>query len=973
MKILHGGPLQLIYAFLILLHMQSSIGISSIAGDEVRCIESERQALLAFKQGLVDEYGWLSSWGSEEERKDCCKWEGVQCSNTTGHIIVLDLTTVHEHGYYLHLRGNLSPSLFELQHLTYLSLAGNDFNFNRIPESIGSLNKIQHLDLSYCNLSGSLPSQLANLTSLQYLDLGFNNFNNIKNFDWLSYLSSLKHIALMENDLGKVNNWQQVINKLPHLTYLSLRGCNLQDVIPQSIPMINTSTFLTELDLGYNNLTASTFHWLFKFSKSLVYVNLFNNQFQGLTPENFGHMTYLETLELSYNQFEGGIPKSFGNLCKLRHLCLSYNNLNGMLPELIGNLSGCPQLSLEELTMGENKIKGPLPDMVKNFSSLRWLSLYNNELSGTIPKSIGLLSKLEGLAITSNFLNGMITESHFSTLSKLRKLKMSSNSLSINFSNDWIPPFQLDFITLSCKLSPKFPSWLKSQRNFSYLDISGSGISDSIPQWFWNLSFRVVHVNLSSNHLYGVLPNLSTTKFADSFSLGIDLSKNKLEGLLPVFPVNVTSINLSENRFFGSISSLCTITGGKLEFVDISHNQLSGKLPDCMMQWTSLVILNLANNHLFGKIPSSIGSLYRLESLGLQNNNFCGEITWSLGNCSALQFLDLNYNSFFGKIPTWIGERLSSLIFLLLRSNNLSGDIPLKLCWLTNIMLLDLSNNNLSGNIPWCIQNLTTLAQQESSAFDHFFTDSQIDANHWKSGRYADKASVMWKGMERDYGNGNLKNLRIIDLSSNKLTGEIPVQISVLLELVELNLSRNQLTGWIPPNIGQLRNLESLDLSWNQLSGQLPWSMSQLYFLGTLNLSYNNFSGRIPLGSQMQTFDASSFLGNPTLCGLPLTPTCPGDETSESKPKTRHIAEFWKPFKPGMELGAAIGFVGVLAVKLDHPLKHLCFLLFNNMRVHLSNLKDCLCLLVAVVGLLVREHVCRLGKKLKLFEPSVSS
>ncbi|GKV45925.1 hypothetical protein SLEP1_g52951 [Rubroshorea leprosula] len=38
----------------------------------------------------------------------------------------------------------------------------------------------------------------------------------------------------------------------------------------------------------------------------------------------------------------------------------------------------------------------------------------------------------------------------------------------------------------------------------------------------------------------------------------------------------------------------------------------------------------------------------------------------------------------------------------------------------------------------------------------------------------ADKASVMWKGMECDYGDGNLKNLRIIDLSSNKLTGEIP-------------------------------------------------------------------------------------------------------------------------------------------------------------------------------------------------------
>ncbi|GLU19495.1 hypothetical protein SLE2022_357440 [Rubroshorea leprosula] len=976
MKILGGRSLQLVYAFLILLHMQSSIGISSTtAGDEVRCIESERLALLAFKQGLVDEHGWLSSWGNEEERKDCCKWEGVQCSNTTGHIIVLNLTAAVEHGYYPHLRGNLSPSLFKLHHLTYLGLAGNDFNFSHIPESIGSLNKIQHLDLHYCDLSGSLPSQLANLTSLQYLDLSYNyNFNSVKNLEWLSYLSSLKHIDLSSNDLGKVNKWQQVINRLPHLTYLSLRECNLRDVIPQSIPMINTSTSLTYLNLWFNNLTSSTFHWLFKFSKSLVYLDLSDNQFQGLIPENLGHMTYLETLNLQHNQFEGGIPKSFGNLCKLRYLYLYYNNLDGMLPEVIGNLSGCLRLSLEELELGKNKIKGPLPDMIKKFHSLRLLGLYDTQLSGTMPKSIGLLSNLESLHISSNSWNGTISESHFSTLSKLRDLSLSSNSLSINFSNDWIPPFQLDFIVLqSCKLGPKFPSWLKSQRKFSYLDISGGGISDSIPPWFWNLSPRANDVSLSSNHLYGALPNLSTTKFADSFGLGIDLSKNKLEGLLPVFPVNVTSINLSKNRFFGSISSLCTITGGSLDFLDVSDNQLSGEFPDCITQWPSLVILNLANNHLFGKIPSSIGSLSGLQSLGLQNNNFFGEIPSSLENCSSLQFLGLNYNSFAGKIPTWIGERLSSLIFLLLRSNNFNGDIPLQLCWLTNIMLLDLSNNNLSGNIPWCIQNLTTLAQQESSASDHDFASSRIDASSAYVGSYADKASVMWKGMERDYGNGNLKNLRIIDLSSNKLTGEIPAQVSVLLELVQLNLSRNQLTGWIPSNIGQMRKLESLDLSWNQLSGQLPWSMSQLYFLGTLNLSYNNFSGRIPSGPQIQTFDGSSFIGNPALCGLPLTPTCPEDEKSDSKPKNRDMDEFWKSFKPGMELGAAIGFVGVLAVKLDHPWKHLCFLLFNNVRVRFSNLKGCLCLLVAALGLLVREHVSRLGRKLKLFEPSASS
>ncbi|GLU24741.1 hypothetical protein SLE2022_406390, partial [Rubroshorea leprosula] len=487
MKILGAGSLHLIYALLVLLHVQTSIGSNSTTTDDgVKCIKSERKALLAFKQGLVDEHGRLSSWGSEEEKKNCCEWEGVQCSNTTGHITMLNLTA---YLYDLHfiLRGNLSPSLFKLQHLIYLDLSGNNFNLSHIPKSIDSLNKIQHLDLYYCNLSGSLPSQLANLTSLQYLDLSYNNFNSVKNVEWLSRLSYLQYLRLSGNDLSKVNNdWLQVINKLPHLTNLSLDGCNLRDVIPQYFPIINTSsTSLVHLDLESNNLTASTFQWLFNFSNSLVSLDLSSNQFRGPIPETFSRMTLLEELFFPNNQLEGGIPKSFGNLCKLRYLHLRVNHLDGMLLELIGNLSGCLQLSLEVLYLGDNKIRGPLPDMIKNFHSLRVLHLFNTQLSGTVPKSIGLLSNLEFIFISSNSLNGTISESHFSTLSKLRGLSMSSNSLSIDFSNDWIPPFQLDLIFLRlCKLGPKFPSWLKSQRNFFSLDISESEISDSIPNWF---------------------------------------------------------------------------------------------------------------------------------------------------------------------------------------------------------------------------------------------------------------------------------------------------------------------------------------------------------------------------------------------------------------------------------------------------------------------------------------------------------
>ncbi|XP_059589633.1 receptor-like protein EIX2 [Vitis vinifera] len=56
-------------------------------GNTVGCIEREREALLRFKHGLVDDYGILSSW----DTRDCCQWKGVQCSNHTGQVVGLYL------------------------------------------------------------------------------------------------------------------------------------------------------------------------------------------------------------------------------------------------------------------------------------------------------------------------------------------------------------------------------------------------------------------------------------------------------------------------------------------------------------------------------------------------------------------------------------------------------------------------------------------------------------------------------------------------------------------------------------------------------------------------------------------------------------------------------------------------------------------------------------------------------------------
>ncbi|XP_024017202.1 receptor-like protein EIX1 [Morus notabilis] len=66
---------------------------SGAGEQQIRCIEVERQALLKIKQDLHEiKEGFLSSWGNEEEKRDCCEWYGVQCSNNSDHVIALDLS-----------------------------------------------------------------------------------------------------------------------------------------------------------------------------------------------------------------------------------------------------------------------------------------------------------------------------------------------------------------------------------------------------------------------------------------------------------------------------------------------------------------------------------------------------------------------------------------------------------------------------------------------------------------------------------------------------------------------------------------------------------------------------------------------------------------------------------------------------------------------------------------------------------------
>ncbi|KAG5549801.1 hypothetical protein RHGRI_014942 [Rhododendron griersonianum] len=116
------SSLQLLHVFLlvVLAYLNPALALSSSGvGDAktIRCTERERQALLEFKEAVMDDFGSLSSWGTtkeEEDLNDCCKWKGVQCSNnnTTSYVTMIDLS-------YRALGGGLRGKILALLCLNY--------------------------------------------------------------------------------------------------------------------------------------------------------------------------------------------------------------------------------------------------------------------------------------------------------------------------------------------------------------------------------------------------------------------------------------------------------------------------------------------------------------------------------------------------------------------------------------------------------------------------------------------------------------------------------------------------------------------------------------------------------------------------------------------------------------------------------------------------------------------------------------
>ncbi|OAY81829.1 LRR receptor-like serine/threonine-protein kinase GSO1 [Ananas comosus] len=241
------------------------------------------------------------------------------------------------------------------------------------------------------------------------------------------------------------------------------------------------------------------------------------------------------------------------------------------------------------------------------------------------------------------------------------------------------------------------------------------------------------------------------------------------------------------------------------------------------------------------------------------------------------------------------------------------GEIPSELARLASLQFLDLAHNNLTGSIPRSFGNFSAMIYHTIHNYDG--KGFSVDERTFTVFDYINNLLVVIQGEEYHYST-TVYLFKIMDLSENNLSGQIPEEIFAIALLRSLNLSGNHLTGMIPERLSDMRSLESLDLSLNELQGATPQSLSALTFLNYLNLSYNNLSGRIPTGNQLGTLDyLSIYIGNTYLCGPPTGKNCSENETIPNIVGDDDYdgSESTWPYL-GMGLGFAAGFWGVCSI-----------------------------------------------------------
>lgn len=251
---------------------------------------------------------------------------------------------------------------------------------------------------------------------------------------------------------------------------------------------------------------------------------------------------------------------------------------------------------------------GLLPDAVGNMTSLEVLHLGGNQLSDVKARPLKDLCNLRELTLWSNHINQDLSK----FLDGLSPCAWST----------------LEFLDLSLtNVSGGIPNWINRWTNPGVLQLSSNRLVGSIPQEIGMLSkLRILY--LDDNQFNGSISEEHLASLANLEEL--DLSYNSLDMKIslswipsfnlqrvyfprckmgPHFPLwlkgqrDVIFLDISDAGIVDDLPDWFWAVFSNVQYLNISCNQISGRLPRTLEYMSSAQIFDLNSNNLTGILP----------------------------------------------------------------------------------------------------------------------------------------------------------------------------------------------------------------------------------------------------------------------------------------------------------------------------------------------------------------------------------
>lgn len=743
--------------------------------------------------------------------------------------------------------------------------------------TFSDLKHLSHLDVAdnYAVFDGhqktfqpkwSLPS------NIEYLDLHNSNLSSMTVLmDILERKTHISELRLSKNYLGIENESENVKLLMENVPLLELI-----DMDSNLIEQINSQTFSN--------------------ASRLKYIYLQNNRIAKISEYSFFGLSQLEVINVAGNRLRRLDNLTFVSLPRLSSVDLSSNDIYFVD---INSFFDCPSLRL--LRIHDNKLSS-VPYFENNLFNLKILILDNNFIEKFENNSLKYFPNLTFLSAS----NQMSFDTHYSQLMQLPSdlfkntpfvAAINLQGCHVKFLSEAFSSVAMDDLHLlnltRNSLTSLFNNSFSSLSYLVLLDLSYNFISDINPKAFDGL-FRLKEVILNHNNIVEMsqlfvslqdLPQLQVVlashngfvnsgccllennKSDNSFInlRTIDISSNNLTKLSPLLDIQqqlglkilvasnnlLTTVHESFEKHMTFLSEL-DLSGNRIEngsqiklasLKKLKIGNFAGnKLNSLHMSFldgshASVEKLDLSNNlHLTCQVFQVVKKFINLKILQLSNNNIdCIEIHDNDSFPGSIEELYLGKNKITCESLATGLKYFPSLTYLDFESNHLKK-IPKEVLELTKLQVLVLRDNmiHLLHPIEHPPVHLHTLV----------FSNNVIDSLN---------ESIF----------DNLSNLRVLDLSSNKLKklslpshlqglerillrnnsfknpSDTPLMSLEFKNLKLIDISSNNLTSEPIDSILTVKSYNSLsiDLSDNKLN-----SLKNFHFLGifqTLNFSGN--------------------------------------------------------------------------------------------------------------------------------------